>query len=297
MAVVLALGLLVLGLWTLRAARTWHGVIEDFLPAAHTVAPPTSASLAKGAAVSFGPRGDLRGWYTPGTNRSAVLFCHGTQGDRLSLEPEAALLASEGFGTLLFDFPGQGESAGRIEWAGAERAAIRAAVDFLVGRPDVDPARVGAFGFSFGAAVLLGAGADDPRIHAVVSAASFDDAVGLTWRQAGGFRLLLGPVALVALRSTGFDATDHRPLDAVASIAPRPLLLVHGTNDGVVPIQMAWSLHAAAREPKRIVVIDGAGHGNYMAADGATYTTALRTFFSEHLIGKRGTTQYDDATR
>lgn len=51
-----------------------------------------------------------------------------------------------------------------------------------------------------------------------------------------------------------------RPIDYVANIAPRPLLLVHGDSDETVDVNHAYRLYHRAGEPRELVVIDGAGH-------------------------------------
>jgi fermentation-respiration switch protein FrsA (DUF1100 family) len=50
------------------------------------------------------------------------------------------------------------------------------------------------------------------------------------------------------------------PIKYVAGIAPRPLLLVHGSQDEVVEVNDVYRLYAQAGEPKQIIIIDGAGH-------------------------------------
>ena len=50
------------------------------------------------------------------------------------------------------------------------------------------------------------------------------------------------------------------PIKYIAGIAPRPLLLVHGSQDEMVAMAHAHRLYAAAREPKQIIIIDGAEH-------------------------------------
>ena len=51
-----------------------------------------------------------------------------------------------------------------------------------------------------------------------------------------------------------------RPINYVGGIAPRPLLLVHGNKDEVVGVSHAHRLYERAKEPKQIIVVDGAGH-------------------------------------
>jgi fermentation-respiration switch protein FrsA (DUF1100 family) len=51
-----------------------------------------------------------------------------------------------------------------------------------------------------------------------------------------------------------------KPIEYVNRISPRPLLIVHGTQDDVVDPSSAWALYERAGEPKEILIVDGAGH-------------------------------------
>ena len=89
----------------------------------------------------------LKGWYIPSNNGAAVIAFPG----RSRTQNEAKMLASHGYGVLLFDRRGEGESEGdpnALGWQG-ERD-IHAAVAFLHGRADVDPERIGGLGLSVG---------------------------------------------------------------------------------------------------------------------------------------------------
>src|SRR5262249_34541889 len=70
--------------------------------------------------------------------------------------------------------------------------------------------------------------------------------------------LATAPAEFVRQRDEVIAQLD--PFDAVRSISPRPLLIVHGTEDRWVPAEQARRLHAQARQPCRYVEIDGANH-------------------------------------
>ena len=226
----------------------------------------------------------LRGWYAPSTNRSAVVMLHGAGGNRASLLPEAYHLASRGFGVLLFDWPGQGESDGEIHWSDSESRALVAAVDFLATRLDLDGARLGALGFSMGGAVLARVAPTEPRLQALVFAGTpSNQARQIQWenRQWGPLSWL---PALWAVQRGGLPVYDDQPQDRIGAIAPRPVLIVTGTEDQTVPIFLAHDLFAAAREPKELFVVEGAGHGGYERVAGSTYLDRLSAFFERALL-------------
>ena len=108
----------------------------------------------------------LKGWYIPSKNGAAVISFPGRSGT----QQEARMLADHGYGVLLFDRRGEGESEGdpnMFGWQG-ERD-IHAAVDYLQGRPDVDPERIGGIGLSVGGEMMIEAAAESDALKAIVS--------------------------------------------------------------------------------------------------------------------------------
>jgi uncharacterized protein len=223
----------------------------------------------------------LRGVYAASKNNAAVVLAHGSGGDRYGLLAEARALHARGFGVLLFDFPGHGESAGAVHWSGAEVRALQRFVDYLAARSDVDARRVGALGFSMGGYITALAGAADARLSAVAVVAAPSDAREHTLHEYARFTWVGQRAALWALERHGMALDGPTPLQEIARIAPRPLLIVGGELDPVVPATMTRSLHAAAREPKQLALLEGARHGDY----DARYFDILVRFFDRALLG------------
>ena len=226
----------------------------------------------------------LRGWLVAPRNGATVVLCHGSGGDRRVMLDEARALVAGGFGVLLFDLPGHGESMGRVTYGATERAALQGALDFLGSRPDVDPARIGALGHSMGGYTLAQVAAVDPRVRAVVLTGTAGDAEEQTraeYRHAGRVAQW---GALLALRVRGMRLREMRPVDVVAAIAPRPLLVIAGTADETVPARLSRQLYDAAGRPSEFWLIEGAGHGGYGSVDGR-YGARLCAFFLNALVG------------
>ncbi len=222
----------------------------------------------------------LRGYYAPPRNGAAVVLTHGSGGERSDLADEARVLSQAGLGVLLFDWPGHGESEGKITWGESERQALRGALDWLAGQPGVDPNKLGAFGFSMGGYILAQVAAADPRLRAVALAGTPHDPREHTrweYRRIGWLRQW---PALLALRVSGMQLDELVPERIVARIAPRRLLLIAGSDDTAVPPWMTERLYRAAGEPKRLLVIPGAQHGAYYEARAETYARELLDFFS-----------------
>ena len=108
----------------------------------------------------------LKGWYITSRNGAAVISFPG----RAASQKRAKMLARHGYGVLLFDRRGEGESDGDpnlFGWQG-ERD-IHAAVEFLQHRPDVDPERIGGIGLSVGGEMMIEAAAESTALKAIVS--------------------------------------------------------------------------------------------------------------------------------
>jgi hypothetical protein len=122
--------------------------------------------------VSFRSGDGLRltGWYRPTQNGATVLLVHGGNGDRQGPSRHARMLVRHGYGVLLYDSRGRGNSEGSPNSFGWEwREDVAGALDFLKGRPEVDPRRIGALGLSTGADVLVETAPDRPDIRAIVA--------------------------------------------------------------------------------------------------------------------------------
>ncbi len=201
-----------------------------------------------------------------------VCLCHGIP----ALKPEpgagdygqtADEICRAGFAVMIFNFRGTGASGGNLDMPGWSHD-LTAVIDYLYGLPDIDRSRLSLLGFSGGAAVAIYVAAGDRRVSCLAACACPTDFAMLTEADE--------PAAVIdhfrsigAIRETSFPASprqwlagfrDVRPIDYVADITPRPLLLVHGDSDQTVVVNHAYRLYHRAGKPRELVVIDGAGH-------------------------------------
>ncbi len=209
------------------------------------------------------------------------MLLHGAGGDRSTLLPEARSLSQHGFAVLLLDWPGHGESDGEIHWGEGERVALAAALDWMSRRPEIDAGRVGAYGFSLGGYIVAQVAATDSRIRAVALAGTPSDPEEQIRQEFSRWWLLSQLPALMAVRRRGMAPERHPPKSVVSAIAPRPLLVISGTEDTTVPSWMAKELYAAARAPKEFLLLPEIGHGGYVKA--AQYLDRLVSFFEKAL--------------
>lgn len=228
------------------------------------------------ADVSF-PAADastLRGWLVPapasGTAAAqvAVVTVHGAGGDRREGLRHAAVLHAAGHPVLLFDCREHGVSdgAGRGVSLGArESEDVTAAAAWL--RRERGASRVVALGFGQGASAAILAAARDRSLDGVVAEGATTTTEDLV-RDAAAGRVPDGVARLVArlARWRSGAASAPEPIDAVAGVAPAPLLLVQGELDAAVPRQRAESLFARAGAPRELWVATGAGSGGAIDA-------------------------------
>lgn len=172
-----------------------------------------------------------------------------------------------GFVTMIFNFRGTGLSQGNLDMLGWTHD-LKAAVDFLCNQDEVDSSRLCLLGSSGGAAISVYVAAHDPRVSSVVTFACPADFAFLPTKE-NAKSLLDRFRSIGVFRDTDFPPSVEEwlegfstvsPIRWVDKISPRPLLLIHGDKDDVVPIDHAFRLYEKAREPKEIITISGAGH-------------------------------------
>ncbi len=199
----------------------------------------------------------------------ALCICHGIPlhppGPDDGGYPEMAeKLCAAGFAVLVFNFRGTGKSQGNLDLRGWVRD-LEAAIDFLSHLPEIGS--LSLLGFSGGAAVVVYVAAHYPGVSAVVTCSCpfFFEPLFITepgllidhFRSIGAIRDSDFPPSLEWWLE-GFKLVS--PKEWVDKIAPRPLLIVHGEEDGVVGVDQAWNLFRRAKEPKEIAIIPRAGH-------------------------------------
>jgi uncharacterized protein len=175
---------------------------------------------------------ELAGWYRPSENGANVLLVHGGSSDRDGSVAHAEMLAAHGYGVLLYDARGRGESEGSENNYGWDWAKdIDGALAFLNAQEGVDPERIGALGLSTGADVLIEVAAERDDVAAYVSdgaaAGSFADWDRLRGKEIG---TVPGFVMFSTIRVVTGDAPGPALADAIARVESPTLLISAGTD-------------------------------------------------------------------
>ncbi|WP_107774216.1 alpha/beta hydrolase [Nocardioides sediminis] len=278
-----------LSLWTLGTA------VAAAFPPRPDLGSRTPADLAMAYEEVTLPSADgvqLSGWYVESRNGAAVALLHGAGSTRTSVLDHAAVLAGHGYGVLLLDARGHGESEGRgmdLGWWGESDAA--GAVDFLSRRPDVSPGRIGLVGLSMGGEEAIGAAGVDERVAAVV-------AEGATNRTAAD----RGYLAAYGFRGEVQQAIDRvtTALVGVLTPAPRPSSLRQSVATATGRTEpTAFLLLAAGEVPDESLAVDyvsgtargqvetwtvpGAGHTGGLSAEPEEWEERVVTFLDASL--------------
>jgi uncharacterized protein len=228
---------------------------------------------------------ELGGWYVPSRNRAAVIVFPGRSGT----VSRARMLAGHGYGVLVFDRRGEGESEGDINafgWNG--ESDLRAALAFLGSRVDVDPDRIGGLGLSVGGELLLQTAAHTPELHAVVSEGAGYRSLAEQRHVAGALWWLSPTTVLTA--ATAVLSNQGPPPDLaslVARIGPRPVFLIYSPHGQGGEQELNPVYYRAARGPKTLWAIRGGGHTGGLAAEPAEYERRVVGFFDAALLGER----------
>lgn len=230
----------------------------------------------------------LRGWWFPRESDRVVIGLTGHRGTKQDLLGIGSSLWRAGNNVLLFDFRACGESdRAPLSLAHFELSDVRAAIAYVTDR--VPDARIALVGYSMGASLAILAAAEDSRIDAVVADSPFATVSDLVATAYHRHRLPARP--LVALTDAlnrwryGYRFATVRPLDAVSAIAPRPLMLIHGAGDSVVPVQHAHDLAAAAGDAALWILPDIRHCGAYFA-DREEYVRRVTAFVDHAFSGE-----------
>lgn len=232
--------------------------------------PPVRPSAAEDVFFTAPDGVKLHGWLLKPAGPGpfpVVIHCHGNAGNVESHAPFSDFLPDDGFAVLLFDYRGYGRSDDvRPTRAGLVLDA-RGALDFVRSRPDLDHGRIGVLGVSLGGAFASRLAAEHPEVRALVLVSAFT-----------GWADIASDVVPVLGRLLVRRGTD--PLERVAALGTRPLLVVHGQQDSVIPFRHGERLAAAARAagvPATLTPIPGADHNDVMEHQAAR--DAVRGFF------------------
>lgn len=233
----------------------------------------------------------LKGWFitAPEFSDKTIILMHGWGMNRADILKNTYFLRELGFNLFYFDFRALGESGGKTSSIGyLELKDITAAINFLKDTRPQFCEKIGLYGLSMGGMVAICEAAHNPDIACVVAEASYYSFRRVVSRWAWLHRRVpyfpIMPMVLHYIRKQlGINPERYSPKYNIPKISPRPVFLIHGRYDNLVPAAQAKLLYKCAGEPKEIWLVPGAKHNKCAEVGGFEYKQRLADFYRKYL--------------
>jgi len=216
-------------------------------------------------------RGELQAWWIPAgqPNAPTLLYLHGNYRNIGNNLEHTLRLHNLGFNVLLSDYRGYGKSSGGRPNEAKVYQDAEAAWQYLLKQRGVKPQQAFIYGHSLGGAIAIDLAMHHPEAAGLIIESSFTSMVEM-----GKLAYPFLPV----------DWLLDQRFDALKKISRLkiPVLLIHGTWDKRVPVQMAQQLYAAAPQPKTLTLIEGGEHNNSGAVGWTEYRDTVTGFVKQY---------------
>ncbi|KAL0488156.1 hypothetical protein AKO1_008964 [Acrasis kona] len=262
----------------------------------------------------------LRGWVVPAKNstNTMVILCHGAFTDRREMLRHCKYLCSSGYDCMLFDFRDHGTSDSTLKRGTSlgirEHQDIIDAVNKIKSMPAYRSKSIVVMGSSTGAASAILAASKDIRINMVIAENPFShrrkqvkealrDAFDRSGQWGGEKNEKYNKIlSLISVPQWYVDLAafvcDYRSvvgsgyslkntlevIDVVNKIAPRPLLLIHGTDDRMVKISHSEQLYESAGQPKDLWRVEKGRHSMLHQLNTNLYEERIVSFIKDNLV-------------
>lgn len=229
-----------------------------------------------------------KGWFFPGLRGApTIILCHGYQSSRGELLTLVSALQDHQYNVFVFDFAAHGSVDGYTTFGYKESDEVRAAIDVIARRNDVDPTRFGVWGYNLGAYAALREAERDNRVRALVLDSVYDYPkqmvkVGVDNTGVGGFPLMVAS-AQTAFEWLNKDYKDDPPLSSgLKKLKDVPILFIQAADDAELGA-ISSDMFRKAAEPKEQAIVP---HGNFVNLpdeEKRPYENRVVTFFLARL--------------
>jgi pimeloyl-ACP methyl ester carboxylesterase len=215
--------------------------------------------------------GEMDAWWIPAAHgeSSTLLYLHGNDRNIASNLSHVQRLHDLGYNVLLVDYRGFGKSSGGQPSEAKVFEDAEATWRYLLEQGHIAPHRLFIYGHSLGGAIAIDLAAHHPEAAGLIVESTFTSMLEMGERNYGYL-----PVTL--LLNQRFESLSK--IDKIKM----PLLIIHGTWDNLVPVEMAQRLYAAAPGPKFMTLIEGGGHNNSGSVGWVEYRNALSAFIDKY---------------
>jgi alpha-beta hydrolase superfamily lysophospholipase len=230
----------------------------------------------------------LVGWaVSPSRPRATVLLCHGVRNNREQTLDRTAFLTSAGYRCVAFDHRAHGQSDGRRTSFGYYESRDVAAILTLV-RRRWPQQPLAALGISMGAAALCYAAPQVAQCDAVILESLYHDIRSAFSNRVGGsypawFSRLSRGVVWMTERRLRLRLSHLAPVEHIGGLAPAPVLLLTGAEDGHAPPEDARRLYDCCRGPRELWFVPRAAHTDVCQTGGMPYRERILSFLDRWL--------------
>lgn len=227
----------------------------------------------------------LKGWMLKavGEASGSVLHLHGNADNMGSHLDHVCFLPEKGFNVLMFDYRGFGESAGEPSIEGAYEDG-QAALDYLMGRDEVDSDRVCLFGQSLGAALSFPLMYRNENLKGMLAESPFTSYREVAEQALGGNWFMKAGAKKTAEKMVGKLELD--PDQWACKIDNRHVMIIHGVKDKVTPYWMGQKLYESLGKRKDFWTMENVGHLGGLEFYATNYPKKLKIFFNKCVKAK-----------
>ena len=270
----------VLTYWIVKPQRTSSEISMESFPGK-----PDELAFTVPAAK----QGERKGWFFPGLRGApAIILCHGYESSRGELLTLVSALQDHQYNVFVFDFAAHGAIAGVTTFGYKESDEVRAAIDTIARRNDVDPERFGLWGYNLGAYAALREAEKDNRVRAMVLDSVYDDPrqmvkIGVEKTGVGGFPLMVKS-AQTTFEWLNYAYKDDPPLSrGLKKLQDVPVLFIQANDDPELG-GITRNMFLIAPEPREQALI---AHGNFVNLpdeEKREYENRVVSFFLTRLV-------------
>jgi hypothetical protein len=211
----------------------------------------------------------LHGWWIPANSstQKVLLYLHGNGSNISSHLRDASQFQRLGFSVFLLDYRGYGKSKGEFPTESQVYQDSQIAWDYLVKTRNIDPKNIFIYGHSLGGAITIDLASKNPSVAGLIIEGSFTSI-----RDMIDYQKVYQIFPTDLLLTQKFDSMSKLPRLSM------PILLIHGTDDQVVPASMSQVLFKAAKSPKKLLLVPQADHNNVSEVSGQQYWQTIQDF-------------------
>ena len=214
-------------------------------------------------------REKVHGWWIPASEPSApvLLYFHGNASNNGDVTDLAAIFHQLELSVLLIDYRGYGKSSPTFPNEARVYQDAEAAWNYLTEVRQIKPEKIFVYGHSLGGAIAIELAIQHPEMAGLIVEGTFTS-----------IRDIASQIKLFRIFPLDWILTQHFDSISKIKLLKVPLLIMHGTDDEVIPVIMADKLFANAPEPKQLLIIPQAMHNNLHQVGGRQYLEHLQQF-------------------